>query len=302
MDGLHFGLGNKCIEKVTQNAGNLSLLAKGGETEVMLENIKSQEFFCIEPLENSEIMEFFYILKGSILFQENEKNTILEGGDYFYVHNIKETAHFYVVDEVTLIYVCSKPIFQYLSDRMRKVTEMITLVENKDIYTFNHGKRVKDYCMKIGKRLGFSKERLEVLGFASLCHDVGKINVPDEILNKPGRLTDEEMDYIKKHPQDGADIVEKGFLHPTYKIIQQHHERLDGSGYPLGLKDKDILLEAKIIAVADTYDAMTTDRAYRKGMDTMVAVNELRRLKGIHYDKEVVDTFEQVLKEEGMIE
>lgn len=301
MRGLYLGTNEQSIEKVIQNSSELALLAKGGETEVMIQVIKSNEYFCIEPGIDSEIMEFFYILEGSIIYEKKDSEKILTAGDYFYVHHLNEVAHFRTLTEIKLIYVCSQPIFHYLSERMRKISEMITRVEEKDVYTFNHGKRVKDYSMMIGKKLGFSNERLEILGFAAICHDVGKINVPDEILNKPGKLTDEEMKYIKAHPKDGSEIVKDSFLHDTYKIIEQHHERLDGSGYPYGLKDEEILLEAKIIAVADTYDAMTTDRAYRKGMEPMTSVNELRRLSGIHYDKNVVAAFEEMLREEGII-
>lgn len=110
------------------------------------------------------------------------------------------------------------------------------ILEGKDIYTYRYGDGVKDHSMAISKKLDLSKERLQVLGYAALCHNVGKINVPDEILNKPGRLTDEEMNYIKMHPQDGATMVNGTFFKTANKIIKQHHERLDGSGYPLWFK------------------------------------------------------------------
>lgn len=301
MEGLHLGNDNSCIEKVNQGAGDLSLLAKGGETEVMFQNIKAEEYFCIEPAPNSEVMEFFYLIDGSISYNCEGKTITLNKGDYFYVHNLKETAHFKTLCNCKLLYVSNQPIFQYLSARIRDLVKMVDKVEEKDIYTYNHGKRVKDYSMKIGKKLGISKERLEILGFASLCHDVGKINVPDEILNKPGKLTDEEMKCIRKHPIDGALMVKDTFFYMASDIIRQHHERLDGSGYPFGLKADDILLEAKIISVADTYDAMTTDRVYRKKLDVIVAINELEKYKGIKYDKTVIDVFERILKEEGIL-
>lgn len=301
MKGLYLGNDEKYLEKVSQAAGELSLLAKGGKTEVMLQKINAGEFFCIEPGGNFDIMEFFYIQKGSILYEYNNRETILKEGDYFYVHSVQEPVHFQTLEEVKLIYVCSEPIFQHLSLRIRKIAEMVRKVEEKDVYTYNHGSRVKDYSIKIAKKLHFSSEKLEMLGFAAICHDVGKVYVPDEILNKPSKLTEDEMDYIKKHPIDGSEMVKNTFYHNIHKFVEQHHERLDGSGYPYGLKDEEILLEAKIIAVADTYDAMTTDRAYRKGMDPMTSVNELRRLSGIHYDKNVVAAFEEVLKEEGII-
>ena len=127
------------------------------------------------------------------------------------------------------------------------------------------------------------------------------MNTPIEILNKPGKLTKEEFEIIKKHPSDGADLVLETTYNYLAPIIEQHHERLDGSGYPRGLKGHEILLEAKIIAVTDTFDAMTEDRAYRKAFTPQYAMDELKRLSGSHYDPEIVDALESILKEEGTL-
>lgn len=302
MEGLFLSRNNKYIEKVEQKYSNLALIAKGGESEVMVQKIQKGQLFCLEPMDKEDFMDFFYILKGCVQCNKNGEEILLKKGEFFYASGLKEVVDFKTIEDTELLYVCSNPIFKYLSNRMKETTEMIRKVEKKDVYTFNHGERVKNYSLKIGKKLGMSKEKIEILGFAALCHDVGKINVPDKILNKPGRLTDEEFDYIKKHPEDGEKIVEGGFLDKTKKIIRQHHERLDGSGYPEGIKGDSILLEARIIAVADTYDAMTTDRAYRKGLDVSVAINELRRLSGIHYDPKIVKIFEEILREDGKFE
>lgn len=160
---------------------------------------------------------------------------------------------------------------------------------------------MRDYSLKIAKILGLSSERLENIVFASLCHDVGKVFVPNEILNKPGKLTEEEFNLIKKHPIDGAKMAQGTFMGNLDKIIVQHHERIDGTGYPYGLKGDEILLEAKIIALADSFDAMTSDRSYRKAMDVEVAFKELKSLSGIHYDEKVVEAFEKVLRDENKI-
>ena len=137
--------------------------------------------------------------------------------------------------------------------------------------------------------------------FAAVYHDIGKINVPDAILLKPASLSEEEFEYIKKHPTDGRKLFEKTYLCDIGEIIEQHHERLDGSGYPFGLKDEEICIEAKIVAVLDSYDAMTSDRPYRKGLSAKIAMEELKRFAGIHYDKKIVEIFEEVLKEEGIL-
>lgn len=299
--GFYIGTENDCLEKSVQGSGSLNLLGKGDGAEVMLQRIKADKTVFIEPGESSELMEFFYILDGTIEIERNDQKTILKRGDYFYSHNLKQTIQFRTKTDVALIYFTTQPVFYYLSATIKELTALADRVSEKDRYILEHNRRVKDYSLKIAGKLNLSKERSENLAFASMFHDLGKINIPDEILNKPGKLTAEEFEMIKKHPADGSKLVQRTYYEGIAEIIYQHHERLDGSGYPLGLKGDEILLEAKIIAVADTYDAMTTDRAYRLRVSPQEAVDELIRLKGIYYDEKVVDAFVQVLKEENII-
>ncbi|MCG8540391.1 MAG: HD domain-containing protein [Clostridia bacterium] len=299
--GLYLRRYNEYIEKSSQNNAELSLIAKGDGTEVMIQRIKAGEIFFVGPGDSKELMEFFYILEGQILLEQEDNDIVLQREDYFYIHHLKENVQFKVIEDVRLLYVSTKSVFQYLSESIKELNEIAKKSQEKDMYTHNHGARVKDYALKIGNKLGLSKEKLEDIGFASLFHDIGKINVPDEILKKTGRLTSEEMEYIKKHPLDGAKMVEKTYYKKIGRIIEEHHERLDGSGYPNGLMDYEICIEAKIIAVADAFDAMTTDRPYKKAMLPSEAVNELKILSGIHYDERVVNAFEYILKAEGVI-
>lgn len=134
----------------------------------------------------------------------------------------------------------------------------------------------------------------------ALFHDIGKINIPDEVLKKPGKLTPEEFEYVKWHPIDGAEMVNGTFLEGVADIIRQHHERIDGSGYPDGLKGDQILIEAKIIAVVDSFDAMTSKRSYRNAFTREKALEELKSLAGIKYDAKLVEIFENCIKE-GLI-
>lgn len=300
-NGFYIGIENQHIEKFVQSSGELSLLGKGDGAEVMLQKIKAGNEVIIEPGESSELMEFFYILEGELELEKDNTRTRLKRGDYFYSHHLQQAIQFHTVSDATLMYFSTQPLFHYLSSTIKELNELAQKVHEKDIYTHGHNKRVMDYAIKIGNKLNLSKEKIENIGFAALFHDLGKIHVPDEVLNKPGRLTEEEFEFIKKHPLDGLELVKKTYYENIAEIINQHHERLDGSGYPKGLKGDAILLEAKIIAVSDTYDAMTSDRAYRKGMPAQVAVDELIRLKGIHYDEMVVDAFIQVIKEDKVI-
>ena len=189
-----------------------------------------------------------------------------------------------------------------ISLHLHEFDEIIHKVMQKDMYTYEHNNRLHGYSLQIGERLNLNKSTMEKLIFAALFHDIGKINVPDYILQKPGSLSEDEFKYIRMHPTDGKVIVEAIDINSIGDIIEQHHERIDGSGYPLGLKNSEILREAKIIAVADSYDAMTTDRPYRKAMSPNIAIKELERLVGTHYEKDVVDVFKSILVEQGVIE
>ncbi len=298
MGNIYLGINGQCLEKVSQNSAELSLLAHGNGTEIMIQKIKAGNLFSIDPGDLNETMEFFYILEGSIRCEDHENEVVLNKGDYFYVQHLTTPVIFKTLEEIQLLYVSTQPVFQFMSTKIKELYERVKIVELKDSYTHNHSKRVEDYSVKIAKKLQMSKGRMMDLGFAALFHDIGKVNVPDEILNKPSFLTDEEMEFIKRHPKDGAELLEGTFLQNVGEIVEQHHERLDGSGYPNGLTEDEISLEAKIIAVVDTYDAMTSDRPYRKGLSRDIALQELRRLCGIHYDKQVVEVFEQIVLEE----
>ena len=165
-------------------------------------------------------------------------------------------------------------------------------IEMRDDYTGNHTKRVMEYSYAIGEVLGMDKDSLEALRLSAILHDIGKIGVRDDVLLKPGKLTDEEFGLMKKHPVFGEDILKKikGLEH-IIPGVKHHHERHDGRGYPDGLKEDEIELNAKIISVADTFDAMTTDRPYRKGLDSKTAIDELIRCSGTQFDGKIVDAF-----------
>lgn len=301
MNGLTLGKKNDYIEKVEKKTEKLSLLAKGENIEVMKQTIRENVLFLIDPGDDENLIEFFYVIDGVIVYEVDNNKITLEAGDYFYVRNLKDTVFFRTITEVSMLYVANQPVFHFLSDEIKKVTEMRIHVEKKDMYTHEHGLRLQDYALIIGEKLHMTKAQLSVLCYGASFHDLGKINVPDEVLMKPGRLTKEEFDLIKKHPEDGAKIIEGTFLKDSSLAILQHHERLDGSGYPYGLKGEEICIEAKIIGVVDTYDAMTSDRPYRKGMEAKVAFGEIKSLVGKHYDKKVVECLEEILKEDGVI-
>ena len=170
----------------------------------------------------------------------------------------------------------------------------VKAVEARDLYTRQHSSRVTGLSIVLGKQLGCSKEELDILNFAGHLHDIGKIGIRDDILLKPGRLTRDEFEKIKDHPVIGANILEQlGLWEKERQIIRSHHERFDGSGYPDGIKKQDIPFLARILSVADVYDAMASDRAYRKKMEDSVIIKIINEGDGTQFDPDVVEAFNQ---------
>ncbi|PWT94318.1 MAG: hypothetical protein C5B54_00195 [Acidobacteria bacterium] len=174
-------------------------------------------------------------------------------------------------------------------------------IDAKDPYTRGHSERVKDYTLVIAKQMALSKAELERLEIAALLHDVGKIGIEDRILRKPTNLTPEEFEIMKTHPDKGANIMgQVAQLADIIPGMRGHHENFDGSGYPQGLKGDQIHLFARIITIADTFDAMTTDRPYQKAFTLEFALNRIRTMANIKYDPKVVEAFSHAC-EEGKI-
>jgi HD-GYP domain-containing protein (c-di-GMP phosphodiesterase class II) len=177
--------------------------------------------------------------------------------------------------------------------------ELVDAIEAKDVATLGHVRRVGAYALEIGKRLGLSPTDLRSLALAAEMHDVGKIGVPDHILGKPGPLDDDERDEMRRHAPRGHEIASRTkALAPVATIIRAHHERLNGAGYPDGLKGDEIPLLARIIAVADSYDAMTSTRPYRAPMPRDAAIAELMRVRGVELDARCIDALIASLEEE----
>ncbi len=179
------------------------------------------------------------------------------------------------------------------------VQTLAEAIDAKDTYTNGHSDRVAIYSKEIAKRYGYSEKEQEEIYMMGLLHDVGKIGVPDNVINKTSKLTDEEFALIKVHPEIGDRILKKVKEMPKLSIgARWHHERYDGSGYPDGLKGEDILEEARIIAVADAYDAMTSHRSYRDILPQEVVRSEIEKGKGSQFDPKFADIMLQMIDED----
>jgi len=178
------------------------------------------------------------------------------------------------------------------------VETLVRTIQAKDQYTSGHSTRVSRYALLIADKLGLSTKEKHQLYLAAMLHDIGKIGVPDELLHRPGKLSEEEMERVRNHVQLGASMIEMlGEMHPIVPLIRHHHECWDGSGYPDGMKGEEIPLISRIISVADMYDAMTSDRPYRSRRSHQEAVDEIKSTTGSKLDPRVAEMFLQVLKE-----
>jgi putative two-component system response regulator len=176
---------------------------------------------------------------------------------------------------------------------------LTTALETRDLETHGHSERVVSYSLRLGREYGLNSQLMKALEFGSLLHDIGKIGVPDSILRKPAKLTPDEWVLMREHPMHGQQIL-RGikFLEGAARVVAQHHEKWDGSGYPAGLSAEEIDICARIFSVADAFDAITSDRVYRKGKSYEAAAQELDDWAGKQFDPKVVEAFHRVPQED----
>jgi putative nucleotidyltransferase with HDIG domain len=210
----------------------------------------------------------------------------------------------FTIDDITKYRQAEEKIQQGLKQLEKSlgdtVKAMSMVVETRDPYTAGHQDKVAKLAAAISKKMNLSEEQIRGLHMAGVIHDIGKMYIPADILSKPGKLSSIETQLIRTHAQAGHDIMKDvEFPWPVARIILEHHERMDGSGYPNGLSNNDILQEARIIAVADVVDAMASHRPYRPALGLNAALAEIENNKGKLYDSDVVDACLMLFREEG---
>ncbi|MEY8741786.1 HD domain-containing protein [Niallia taxi] len=282
------------IETVHFKGLQISLIAAGDGTEVIYHKLQQGSSWAMGPEEGWEGLEYFYIISGKLLYQRDGNSIELNPGQSFYGSPIKVYTIFYAEEITEFIYVTSQPVFHHYSQLSKDLFELTISIEEKDGYTRDHCERIKDYSMLVGETLSLNTKQTARLNLSSFFHDLGKVKVPLNILQKPSKLTEEEWEVMKLHTTFGRELLEETripFLREVGVIVEQHHERYDGKGYPKGLKGNEISIEAAIIAVVDSFDAMTTDRVYKKGKSKEEAFEEILNNKGTMYHPLVVDAF-----------
>lgn len=192
-----------------------------------------------------------------------------------------------------------KKLQKFIASMAYIITE---IVEIRDPYLRGHHQRVSKLATAIAQEMKLPQDKIEGVKFASLVHDVGKVNLPTEIVSKPSKLVEVEFNLVKNHPRTGYEILEKvDFPWPIAEIVFQHQEKIDGSGYPRGLKGDEILIEAKILGVANVVEAMSSYKSYRPALSIDEALVEISKNKNILFDPKIVDTCVKLFKEKGFI-
>lgn len=267
-------------------------------------------FTTVHPEDRAELLAIIYACRDSGQTREAEHRIVTADGSLRWVAQFMDV--FRDGERIWKLFGMLRDITDQKDKEMLQAERLVLLqttlnktvealarmTEIRDPYTAGHQIRVGRLAKEIGKRMGLAPDRLEGLETAAKLHDIGKIYVPAEFLAKPGTLREAEMSLMKYHPEIGAQIIRDiPFAMPVADIILQHHERLDGTGYPSGLGAGHILHEARIIAVADVFEAMSSYRPYRPGLGQDAALTELRSKKGTAFDREAVEALEIVIEE-----
>lgn len=297
---LRFVPSGGAIERAETDHTVVSLLSSRNGTEVIHHELQSGCSWAIAPQNGWDELETVYLLSGKLKYSSGELQGILQPGDTLSCEPAREFIIFTAVEPTSFLYICSNYVFYHYSESTKQFHKLAIEIAEKDGYTAQHCERIRRLSVLIGEKMGLSTTELFSLSYGAFFHDIGKINIPDEILLKPGRLSPEEFDIIKQHTIYGRDILNSSplpYLAQGSYIAEQHHERYDGSGYPHALKGDQISIGAAIVAVVDSYDAMISNRPYQGAKSKSTAIEEILSLRGKLYHPKVVDTFLEAIHE-----
>ncbi|MCL6547562.1 MAG: HD domain-containing protein [Alicyclobacillus sp.] len=287
-------------ETVRYQGLEVSLLVSGDATEVIHHRLQAGANWALVPQDGWQALEFLFVLSGRLQLELDGQTVELRAGDSLSALPVQHHTIFTALEDTEFLYVSSQPVFHGYSRFVSELADMTVAIEQKDGYTADHCHRIMQYAMRVGKAMHLSAQELYEVNLGGFMHDIGKVRVPPEILNKPGRLTDAEFEAMKLHTVYGRQMLEETgleFLQGPAVIVEQHHERFDGRGYPHGLSGSAIRIGAAIVAVVDAFDAMTTDRVYQKARSADEALTEISNNRGTRYHPDVVDAFLAIAEE-----
>lgn len=277
-------------ESVTYSNSRIERIYLSDNFDIGRYRFQKDIILYIDPIEEEQIVKSYLVLDGSCM--DLEDKAVLETGDLIVVENSDEMISLHMLENTTLLIHAQRTTsIDNFKSSAAEIIQLLNELQNKDHYTKEHSDRVFHLAKRMGLALGYHSKQIYNLNKAARFHDIGKVYIENDILNKPSSLSHEEYKEIQKHVELGQEMILESFDPQIYDIILQHHERIDGSGYPYGLLGDAILEEAKILAICDSYDAMTTDRVYKKGKSKIEALEELKALAGMAYDERLVHLF-----------
>ena len=291
----------EALDTASTKSSVTSLMSSHDGTEVIYHCLKKGSRWGMSPNEDgTSTLEAVYIISGKIKVHTLNEDSFLEQGDYLSCQPVSEFLILTAIEDAEFLYISSEPIFHFYSSDTKNLENLAIEIEKKDGYTSEHCSRIRKLSMLVGEEFGLNSESLMKLNFGAFLHDIGKTEVPESILLKPSRLNDDEWAIMKDHTKFGAAILRKtNIAHMVIaaEVVEQHHERYDGSGYPQGLKEDDICVEAAIVGLVDSFDAMTSERIYSKARSKENALTEIKQLRGVKYHPDVVDCFLSIVEE-----
>lgn len=248
----------------------------------------------------SGLVERYTILTGVLEIDCDGRKSTLHRGDVIDVSDCGGIITCHAESQVELLIEMTSETFEKNFNERKVIQRDAKQIQEVDGYTYHHCSRIRDYSIELWKRMRRGRQDIAILSVGSYFHDIGKLAIPIEILNKTGKLTDDEWKVIKMHTTLGAEMMRNHEIERIRRaafIVEEHHERYDGKGYPYGLVGNEISIEASIVSVVDAFDAMTTNRVYRKAMTIGEAIEEMKDGKNTQFHPEVVDEFLAMLKE-----
>lgn len=283
------------------SSGYITLIGRWNNISEALFSLHEGGSFCSQYNPENTIVETYTLVDGEVDIEYRGTRTKLNVGETIDASCYDKIITFYGTSNAEILMKMDADFYEQLFFETQMLQTEMDAVALVDGYTYHHCDRIRQLAIEVWKRMDQPKSKLKLLRWGSYFHDIGKLSIPLEILNKPEKLSPEEWETMKLHSVIGANIMRAhpvAWLKEAAFIVEQHHERYDGKGYPYGLKGDEISLEAAIVSVVDAFDAMTTERVYKQAMTVEEAIVELENGKGKQFHPEVVDVFLQVIAKE----
>ncbi len=290
------------LDRLDRGNAVYTYIGKSDEIAYVLHSHRPGRSFWIRyEEEENEVIEKYTVVLGEVEVEHKNQKFILQAGETLDASQYEELITVYSELGAEILVETTESVFESTFTDIEMIQKEAEEIGKIDGYTYQHCSRIKEYSIELWKKLDQPIDRATMLIWGAYFHDIGKLSVPLEILNKAGTLTPKEWALMKAHTTNGAKMMrnhEIAWLREAAFIVEQHHERYDGQGYPFGLKEEEVSLEAYIIAVVDSFDAMTTNRPYRDALTVDQAIEEIIKGRGSQFHPQVVDAFLQLLHDQ----